>query len=51
MESNDELKETDIKNLTCYFLDDIIKIEDFNFDNILINHRKTLWFITFYVNL
>ena len=40
MESNDELKETDIKNLTCYFLDDIIKIEDFNFDNILINEKS-----------
>ena len=27
MESKDELKETDIKNGTCYYFDDIIKIE------------------------
>ena len=35
MESNDELKEIIIKNHTCYYFDDIIKIEDCNFDNIL----------------
>ena len=35
MESN-ELKETEIKNGTCYFFDGIIKIEDFDFDNIMI---------------
>ena len=34
MEMNDKLKEIDIKNCTCYYFDDIIKIEDFNFDNI-----------------
>ena len=34
MESNDELKEVDIKNLICYYFDDIIKTEDFHFDNI-----------------
>ena len=28
MDSNDELKEIDIKNRKCYYLDDIIKIED-----------------------
>ena len=27
MESNDILKEIDIKNQTCYYFDDIIKIE------------------------
>ena len=31
MESNNELKEIDIKNRTCYYFDDIIKIEDFDF--------------------
>ena len=31
MKSNDELKDTDIKNRTCYYIDDIIKIEDFGF--------------------
>ena len=36
MESN-ELKEIDIENLTCYYFNDIVKIEDFefDFDNIL----------------
>ena len=28
MECNDELKEIDIKNRTCYHFDDIIKIEE-----------------------
>ena len=28
MESNDKLKEFDIKNCTCYYFDDIIKSED-----------------------
>ena len=37
MDNNNELKETDIKNRTCYYFDDIIKIEDFNLDNILID--------------
>ena len=32
MEGNDELKEIDIKNRTGYHFDDIIKIEDFDFD-------------------
>ena len=36
MDSNNELKEIHIKNRTCYYFDDIIKIEDFNFNNILI---------------
>ena len=30
--SNDELKEIDIKNRTCFYSDDIIKIEDFDCD-------------------
>ena len=36
MNSNDELKEIDIKNRTWCCFDDVIKIEDFNLDNILI---------------
>ena len=40
MESNDELKETDIKNHTFYYFDDIIKFEDFNPDNILIDEKS-----------
>ena len=34
MESNDKLKETDIKNRTCYYFYDIMKVEDMEFDNI-----------------
>ena len=37
MESNDRLKEINIKNRTFYHFDDIIKVEDFNFGNILID--------------
>ena len=29
MESNDELKEIDIKNRTCYYFDDITRVENF----------------------
>ena len=39
MESNNELKENVIKNRTCYYFDDIIKIENFNADNILIDQK------------
>ena len=38
--SNDELKEIDIKNRTCYDFDDIIKSEDFNLGNILIDEES-----------
>ena len=40
MESDDELKETNIKNRTCYYFDDIIKLEDFAFDNILLDKKS-----------
>ena len=29
MNSNNEIKEIDIKNRTCYYFDDIIRIKDF----------------------
>ena len=47
MDSNDELKEIDIENRACYYFDDIIKIECFNRDIILIdeNHTKIFSFI------
>ena len=37
MESKNELNEIDIKNHTCYYFDDIIKLENFDPDNILID--------------
>ena len=40
MESNDKLKEIDIKNRRCYYIDEIIKIEDFDLDNILIDKKS-----------
>ena len=33
MESNDKLEEVDIKNHTCYYFDDMIRIEDSDLDN------------------
>ena len=39
MDGNDELKKIDIKNCACYYFDDIIKIEDFNVNNILIDEK------------
>ena len=43
MESNDELKEIDIKNRTCYYFDHIIKIEDFDLDKILIDEKSYIF--------
>ena len=43
MESNDELKEIDIKNRTCYYFDHIIKIEDFDLNNILIDEKSYIF--------
>ena len=40
MEINNEFKKMDIKNRTRYYFDDIIRIEDFNFDNILIDGKS-----------
>ena len=40
MDSNVELKDINIKNRTCYYFDDIIKIEDFNLVNILIDEKS-----------
>ena len=39
MESNDELKEIDIENCACYYFNDIIKFEDFDLNNILIDEK------------
>ena len=40
MESNNELKEIYIKNCTSYYFDDIIKIEFFDFDDILLDEKS-----------
>ena len=43
MEGNGELKDIIIKNDICYYFDDIIKIEDFDFDKFywMKSHTKT----------
>ena len=37
---NNEVKKVPIKNRTCYYFDDIIKLEDFDLDNILIDKKS-----------
>ena len=40
MESKNELKEIDIKDHMCYYFDDVIKIEDFDINDILISKKQ-----------
>ena len=40
MESNGELKEIDIKNRACYYLHDIIIMNDVVLDNILLDVKS-----------
>ena len=37
---NNELKKLRIKNRACYHFDDIIKLEYFNLDNMLIDEKS-----------
>ena len=37
---NNEFKKVHIKNRTCYYFDDIIKLEDFDLDNILKDEKS-----------
>ena len=37
---NSEFKNLCIKNCTCYYFDDTIKLEDFDIDNILIDKKS-----------
>ena len=37
---NNEFEEVRIKNRTCYYFNDIIKLEDFDLDNILIDEKS-----------
>ena len=53
IESN-KLKELDIENHTCYYYDDMIKIEDFDFDRVLRDeksHKSILVYDISYKNL
>ena len=40
MKSKDELKEIDIKNCTCYYFDDIMRVIDIGFSDILLNEKS-----------
>ena len=40
MESNDELKEIDIKSCTCYYFDDIMRVTDIDFYKILLEQKS-----------
>ena len=51
---NNELKKVRIKNRACYYFDEIIKLEDFNLDNILIekkSHENTFIYNISFKNL
>ena len=44
---NNEFKKVPIKNWTCYYFDDIIKLEDFDLDNILIDKKSHKIFLIY----
>ena len=50
MQSNDKLKDIDIKNRTCYYFDDIIKIEDLDLDNILLGEKSYGKFLVYTIS-
>ena len=37
---SNELTEINIENCMCFYFNDIIKIEDFNLDNVLIDEKS-----------
>ena len=45
MESKNKLKEIDIKNRTRYYFDDIMRVTDIDFNNILLDENlyKKTW--------
>ena len=49
MESNDKLKRIDNKNRMFYYFDDITKVKDFGFVNLLID--KISWLTTFHTKM
>ena len=40
MESKDKLKEINIKNRTCYYFDDILRVIENDFNNILLHEKS-----------
>ena len=37
---NNEFRQVFVKNCTCYYFNDMIKLEDFDIDNILIDEKS-----------
>ena len=40
MKRKDEFKKNNIKNCMCYYFDDIMKVDDINVDNILLDEKS-----------
>ena len=40
MESKDELKEIDIKKRTCYYFDQVMRVKDIDFSDILLDENS-----------
>ena len=45
-----EFKKVHIKNRMCYYFDDIIKLEDFHFNNILIDEKSHECILIYYIS-
>ena len=44
---NNELKKVSIKNCTCYYFYNIIKIDDSDFDHLLLNEKSYENFLSY----
>ena len=47
MESKNEFKKMNFKNRTCYYFDDIIKVQAINVDNILLDENNLVYNILY----
>ena len=47
IEINDKLKEAEIKNRTSYYIDDIIKFEDFDIDSTLLDEKSYKYILVY----
>ena len=50
MKGNEELKEINIKNCTCFYFDKITKTKDFDFDNIFMNKKSNENILFYYIS-
>ena len=47
---NNEFYKVRIKNPTCYYFNDVIKLEDFDFDNVLIDKKSYENVLIYYIS-